>query len=285
MTAAVMLVLCSGLTHAVWNLFTKTCLNKSAFLWLIHGVSLFIFWPFLMNDLLHNDIPPQGYLFMLFSFVLQAAYGLLLAKVYSYGDLSQVYPLMRGTGALLVPVVSVAAFGESLSSIGWIALIVIVGGMFMISGLGMKRPEGMDGTVFRKALGYALLVGLCITCYVIVDKQTLSYLSPLGLIEISNFGVVVALTKISLQKGLVKREWQVNWRKVLIGAVCAPGSYLLFLFAMEIAPLAHISPIREIGTVFGTVLGILILKENQGVRRIVMSTVIAGGIISLGLWG
>jgi uncharacterized membrane protein len=143
----------------------------------------------------------------------------------------------------------------------------------------------MDAPMFRKAIGYALLVGLCITSYVIVDKQTLTYLSPLGLIELTNLGVVAALTKISLQKGLVKREWQVNWRKVLIGAICAPGSYLLFLYAMELSPLSHISPIREIGTVFGTVLGILVLKESQGTRRIVMSTIIAGGIISLGVWG
>ncbi|RAV22287.1 DMT family transporter [Paenibacillus contaminans] len=285
MAAAVVLVLCSGLTHAVWNLFTKTCMNKSVFLWLIHGVSLVIFWPFLLKDLLHNDIPPVGYLFMLLSFSLQACYGLLLAKVYSYGDLSQMYPIMRGTGAFLVPIVSVAVFGESLSVVGWTALIVIVGGMFMISGLGMKRPANMDAPMFRKAIGYALLVGLCITSYVIVDKQTLTYLSPLGLIELTNLGVVAALTKISLQKGLVKREWQVNWRKVLIGAICAPGSYLLFLYAMELSPLSHISPIREIGTVFGTVLGILVLKESQGTRRIVMSTIIAGGIISLGVWG
>lgn len=59
----------------------------------------------------------------------------------------------------------------------------------------------------------------------------------------------------------------------------------IFLFAMKLAPLAHIAPIREIGTVFGTLFGIYILKEQQGARRVMMSAVITVGIICIGMWG
>ncbi|WHY20385.1 hypothetical protein QNH28_05130 [Paenibacillus sp. G2S3] len=57
------------------------------------------------------------------------------------------------------------------------------------------------------------------------------------------------------------------------------------MMAMKLAPLASIAPIREIGTVVGTILGILVLKEKQGVRRIIMSAVITCGIISIAIWG
>lgn len=60
---------------------------------------------------------------------------------------------------------------------------------------------------------------------------------------------------------------------------------MLFLFAMNLDPLSHLSPIREIGTVFGTLLGIIVLKEQQGKMRIVMSIAITTGIIIIGTLG
>ncbi|MCQ6563365.1 hypothetical protein [Paenibacillus mendelii] len=45
------------------------------------------------------------------------------------------------------------------------------------------------------------------------------------------------------------------------------------------------APIREIGTVFGTLLGVFLLKERQGLRRIAMSTIITFGIISVAFSG
>ncbi|GAF08836.1 EamA family transporter [Paenibacillus pini] len=72
---------------------------------------------------------------------------------------------------------------------------------------------------------------------------------------------------------------------MMLGAILNPGSYLLFLFAMQQAPMAHISPLREIGTVFATFLGILLLKEQNGLKRILCSVVIFCGILLIGIWG
>jgi uncharacterized membrane protein len=46
-------------------------------------------------------------------------------------------------------------------------------------------------------------------------------------------------------------------------------------------PVAQIAPMREIGIVFGTLLGIFLLREAQGVRRIGASAMIVLGIILL----
>jgi drug/metabolite transporter (DMT)-like permease len=49
--------------------------------------------------------------------------------------------------------------------------------------------------------------------------------------------------------------------------------------------LDNIFVMREIGTVFGTFLGIFILHEKQGKRRIIASVIITTGIILLGFSG
>jgi hypothetical protein len=69
-----------------------------------------------------------------------------------------------------------------------------------------------------------------------------------------------------------------NWRTILLGGLLAPGGYLLFLYALTLAPAALLTPMREIGTVFGTVLGITLLKERQGPRRLAASAIVTAGV-------
>jgi uncharacterized membrane protein len=43
-----------------------------------------------------------------------------------------------------------------------------------------------------------------------------------------------------------------------------------------------LAPMREIGTVFGTVLAVAVLREQQGKRRLLASALITAGICCLG---
>lgn len=277
---AIILVICSGLTHAVWNLFTKKSKNKSVFLWSIHIVSFVLLLPYFIVDIVNSSISLSGYLFMLLSMAFQMGYFFLLPIVYRQGEMSQMYPIMRGMGALLVPLFSVWIFDESLSLVGWIGVSCIVLGLFAISGFIKKQS-----IVRFQSLVPALLVGLCITGYVMADKMVLQSLSPLSIIELSNIAYVIVLSPAVFRSKQVMEEWKENKVTIVWGTILSPGSYLLFLFAMKLAPLSHLAPIREIGTVFGTMLGIFLLKESNGMKRILLSAIITMGVILIGIWG
>ncbi|GIP36535.1 SMR family transporter [Paenibacillus sp. J2TS4] len=281
---AILLVLGSGLAHAVWNLFTKRSRDKAVFLWLIHIMAAVLFLPYFIYELTHIHLTGPLLLWIALSMGFQGAYFVLLSKAYSHGDMSQVYPIMRGTGALLVPVMSTFIYDESLSLIGWLGLGLIIVGLFVISNLS-SQPGVQSNALTPLAVGLALSVGLCITGYTLTDKQIVTQMSPFALIEISNIGYVLVGTRYVWKSGLIRTEWQMNWRTIVLGSFLSPGSYLLFLFALQLAPLAAIAPIREVGTVFGTLLGILLLKEQQGMRRIIMASVITFGIVAIALWG
>lgn len=83
----------------------------------------------------------------------------------------------------------------------------------------------------------------------------------------------------------IQKELSKNWRMVLLCGLIAPCGYLLFLFALSLGPVEQLAPMREIGTVFGTLMGILILREKQGARRIISSLLITSGVIILGVYG
>ncbi|GGI46837.1 membrane protein [Paenibacillus marchantiophytorum] len=276
------LVVASGLTHAIWSLFTKRSRNKSVFLWAIVMVTTVGLFPYLVRELWITPLSLQAYGLLLLSACLQSIYALLLAKTYNMGDLSQVYPIMRGTSTLFIPIVSVLFLRETLSVYGWMGLLCMVIGFLWLSGI-IGRKQTSAGTV--KPFLMALCVGLCTTCYVFVDRLNLQHVSAITLLEVTNIGFMAGLTPIVLRSKQIGIEWKMNAKIILLGAILNPGSYLLFLFAMTYAPVAHISPIREIGTVFATILGIVVLKERQGKLRIICSIFILIGILIISFFG
>lgn len=137
---------------------------------------------------------------------------------------------------------------------------------------------------FRAPL-LALGVGISIASYIVVDKIALNYVSPIVLNQATNIGNLLILSWATFNSGVIRSELKVNWKIMLLGGVIAPGGYLLFLYALSLAPVTQLAPMREIGTVFGTVMGIFILREKQGTRRILTSILITVGVIILGIWG
>lgn len=282
---ALFLVLSSGLLHAIWNLFVKRSLNKIVFLWSFQWVAVVVFLPWALAAIGHHHVPVRGWALFAVTAALHGAYVLLLAKTYSIGDLSQVYPLMRGVGPFLVPILGVVLLGEHLSRIGWLGVGAVVIGIGMLGGWRRPEPRSRRTQLAPKATWLALAVGLSITAYTMLDKITLHYIPAASLNDGSNLGNMVALSWWAIRSRAIKSEWTANWKAIVAGGIVSPGGYLLFLKALYMAPVARLAPMREIGTVFATILGIVVLKETQGRRRMVAAGLITAGVILLATYG
>lgn len=280
---AMSLVIISGTMNAIWNFFAKRSESKQAYLALIVMTANVILIPILLMELLSERYPLQVYLLLLLSMAAQAAYAFMLSQVYKLGDLSQVYPVQRGTGVLLIPLISVIFMGERLSIGGWAGVAIILLGILGLSEWNKRSNPGQAVQLMPVLI--ALGVGLCTTSYVLIDKMTLQYVTPLTLIAASNIGFMLGNVRTMVNGKTLLSEWRKNKGMILLGSVLMPGSYFLFLLAMNLAPVSHIAPVREIGTVVATLLGIWILKEKNGIRRLMTATAITAGIIVVGISG
>ncbi|QHT62686.1 EamA family transporter [Paenibacillus lycopersici] len=268
------LVLLSGLFHAAWNLMAKSSVDKNVFLWYCQLIPIAGFMPWAILNCREASFTIGAVLLLTASAAIHGGYTLLLAKAYTVGDLSQAYPIMRGTSPLLVPIVSVAWFHESLSPAGWAGIALILAGIAAINGL---RLSASPAVTF-----YAVAVGLCIAAYTLADRQALAFVKPPLLNEVTNVGNFIALSFTAWRPAAMRTEWRLNKRSIIGAAVLAPTGYMLFLYAQQGGPLAVLAPMREIGTVFGTVLAVAVLREQQGMRRTTASVFITAGIICLG---
>jgi len=209
--------------------------------------------------------------------ILHGAYVFMLAQAYTIGDLSRVYPVMRGTSPLVVPVIGVLILNENLNLLGWVGIVSIVLGILVVGDFTTKG----QGNKFNKSIILAFMVGIMITSYTVVDKLTLKYFPAFTLNEATNIGNLIALTYIAIKSKGILHEFRRNWKTIILGGILAPGGYILFLKALEVAPVSQLAPMREMGTVFGTLMGIFILQESQGRNRVIGSILITIGIIML----
>jgi uncharacterized membrane protein len=220
--------------------------------------------------------------FLLATGVLHACYTECLLRGYRAGDLSVVYPLARGTGPLLSFIGAVFILRERPSLLACFGAVLVIAGILIIS----------DGIrVFRRGVGrvgifWGVLTGITIAAYTINDGYSVKVLllSPI-LVDFAGtvFRVLVLSPRAWRERALVPVEFRRYWKSALAISVLTPAGYILVLFAMQIAPVSHVAPAREMSMMIGAYFGTKLLSEGNFARRMTASALIAGGVAALAL--
>ena len=160
-TIAFQLVILAATLHAVWNFATKKIAGDLAVIWIGLVMACITFTPFIFFLAPDQMAFQKVYPHIIASGVIHAVYFFALAKAYEYGDISVVYPIARGSGIAGTAIAAFLLLQETISPIGVIGILAISVGIFL---LGLKNGRQKHGILF------ALLVGLMIISYSIVDK-------------------------------------------------------------------------------------------------------------------
>jgi uncharacterized membrane protein len=80
---------------------------------------------------------------------------------------------------------------------------------------------------------------------------------------------------------MVRLDWHEHRLEVCGIAVLSFLAYFLVLTALVFTPVSYIAPVREIGVLFGAILGIRLLAEGEARRRLIAAGMIVVGIIVL----
>jgi drug/metabolite transporter (DMT)-like permease len=216
-------------------------------------------------------------------------YFVVLLRGYRKADLTVVYPLARGSGPLLSSMVAIMLLGEQITTLGAAGIVAVVVGVFFIAGgpalfRAAHEPEKSDGV--RKGMLYGLVTGLFIACYTVVDGYAIKYvlMSPMLLYYYSNFvRLVFMLPTLLRDRTTTAQHWREQWKYALVVATIGPVGYVLVLYALQIAPLSHVAPAREVSMLFAALIGGQLLGESDRLVRIAGAACIAFGVMALAL--
>ena len=289
MTAlSVLLVLLSAVAHSSWNLLLKRAGDPEVFAWCLLIVASVLLTPVGLALLWYNSVGLSGLWFLLAPSLLHVLYFNLLARGYSQGDLSLVYPVARGIGPMLVPVLAVIFLDETIKPLAIAGISAIIVGIYTISWWGYFHQVLRSPLLFFRSAGmrYAVLTGLTIAAYSIVDKEGVSHVQPLLYMYLLGTGTAVMLAPYILaQKGTaaVKAEWRANALPITVAGLLTFAAYGLALTAFSLSRVSYVSPAREVGIVIGVMMGVFLLKEPFGGGRMLGSSFVVGGVVMIAL--
>ncbi len=145
---ALALILVAALAHASWNLFSKqaSASGAASFVWLMSLTATVLYAPVVAVSVLLSPprLTPLDWVFMTGTGLLQVGYFLFLQSGYRLGDLSLVYPLGRGSGALLAALAGIILLGERPGPAGIAGIVLVVLGVLVLGvparGAGARSP-------------------------------------------------------------------------------------------------------------------------------------------------
>ncbi|HEX8241803.1 MAG TPA: EamA family transporter [Allosphingosinicella sp.] len=271
MSAAVFLaVLFAALLHAGWNALVKTGLDRFSsilFLGLVQAGIALVLLPFF-------GLPPRAaWPWVLAGSALHSGYKLALIRAYGHGDLSQVYPLSRGTAPLIVAGIGALFLGEAMDAARTVAVSAIAFGIMLMAG---------KGGLSRAGLGWALVTASFTAAYTLADGVGARVAGSASAFILS---MIVIDGLIMLAYGLAARgraglvALLPAWRGGVAAGAMSLGSYWIAVWAFTQAPLAMVAALRETSVLFAMLIAALWLKERPAARRWVAAGLILGGVV------
>jgi drug/metabolite transporter (DMT)-like permease len=276
-TLAILLILIAALIHASWNLLAKRLVGGAESVWLFTLVAVILYAPLAIASVAITGFRPdaRAWLFLAGTGMLQSVYFVVLRRGYAAGDLSMVYPLARGTGPLVAMLIAVALIGERPSP------VTIAGALVISLGTLLMATPARATKGHRITVAYGIATGVIIGCYAAWDGYAVGSIGiPAILLGWSaDAGRLLWLTPVAYRRRCTARAtWHSHRLEVLGIGVLSTASYVIVLSAMAIAPISSIAPAREVSIVVGAILGMALLGEPGGRRRLGTAVLITAGV-------
>lgn len=272
-STAIALTLLAAVLHATWNALLRSSLDRLWSVTIMSFATTLAAVPFAL--LLPLPLTPS-WTYLGFSAVLQVAYIILLAHAYRYGELAQVYPVVRGSVPLLVTIGGFVLAGQRVGSAGLLGIALISLGIVSLA-FGRLRAEA-------KTLALGLLTALLVASYVTADGigvrlsgNPQSYAAWIFLI----YGALLPAAFLLLRGRITVTLRSPETVKALTGGFMSFASYGAILAALAVSKLGPVSALRETSIVFAALLGHFVLGEHLTGRRILVCLAVTFGAVCI----
>mgnify|MGYP000456988872 CR=1 FL=1 len=282
LTFPIFLCLLSAVTVAATNLFVKRggdVLSTRMIVSIAMALSVVPFVPFV-------PLPtPAVWGALAISVVVHWFYQFAMIRALHRGDLSLVFPVMRGLAPLLTAVTATFVLHESSSPLGWFGLLLATAALIVFA---MPEQKGAKHPPLKQAaLFWAMVTALGIAFYSVADANGTRLAASaetvftfvVWLFLLDWIGITAAMCWI--RRGQVWANIAPQIRDGTIGGLLGTVSYGAALWAFTMSEAANVTAIRETSVVFGAIFGAVFLKESFGPRRILAASMLAIGLMML----
>ena len=225
---------------------------------------------------------PDGdtWVLLAISVPIHAAYQFCLIRALQRGDLSLVFPVMRGLAPVLTACGAFLVLDETLSLLSISGLVIASLAVLSFAWL-QSRAKGDHALTDPTALVWAGATALGVMAYNVADARGIrlaidpfTFIVWLFVLD----SVAVGVGAVLMRRGTLAAALRLNWRHGFIAGGLSILSYGSSLYAFRLTQAAHVAALRETAVIFGALMGWLFLKEGLGPRRLVAASVLVAGL-------
>jgi drug/metabolite transporter (DMT)-like permease len=275
------IVLFAALLHAGWNYLVKRSEDTHQGMCAVvlgrlpYGLAVLIFFP---------AVPASCYPYIVIGALLHVGYQLFLQHSYRFGDLSQVYPMARGSAPFIVALISVSFLDVSYDGFQIGALALIGAGLISLARRGFCPGAEQP---YRAAI-LAVAAGFFIASYTLVDglgaRIAGTALGYYGSVTVLNALIYIVVIN-RIKPGLVRRVVTQFWPHALLSGGASFSAYALVVWAFTQEHIALVASLRETSILFSVLLGVGLLKERLTMAKILAIVTTVIGVVLLRLGG
>lgn len=217
------------------------------------------------------------------SVVVHWFYQFAMIRALHRGDLSLVFPIMRGLAPLLTAITATVMLDETPGLYGWVGLLIATAALFVFAlpeERGAKHPP-----LKQAALFWAVITALGVAFYSVADANgarlaadaatVLTFVVWLFMLDWIGITTVLLWSR----RGQIWRDVAPQIKDGMIGGFLGSISFGAALWAFTMTDAANVTAIRETSVVFGAIFGAVFLKEAFGSRRIMAASCLAFGLM------
>ena len=138
----------------------------------------------------------------------------------------------------------------------------------------------------RPAWMLAILTGLVIGIYSVVDAQGVKHVQPalyMFFLQLGGgLGMMVIQSRLETREAFID-EARRHWKILVIGGLLQFAAYTLVLTALTFSPVSYVGPFREISILLAVGYGAIVLKEGVTPVRALGAICIASGGAAIAL--
>lgn len=271
-------IMASALLHAIWNAMARShkepgdiiaCAVMAAAIISIPLVALAGLpsrevWPWLVGGVIINSI------------------GIRAAMVaYTRTSYGLAYPIMRAGIPLLALPIAILMFGEWPTPGGAFGVILISSALILLALIARRA-----GKAELSGVGYAVFAALCGAGYVVADamgvRLSANVVSYAAMVAIGNGLMLAAMVRIEGRNPvrLLARHARLSFGISLLSMT----SFLVYIWALKITPVAMAAALRETSVLFATAIAAFVLKEQIGPLHWCAAFLALGGIVAIRLF-
>lgn len=266
-------VLVAASLHAGWNSLVKMGIDRRSTLLLLTLVQAGIAIPLLPFV---AQPATEAWSWILASAALHVGYKIFLMQAYAHADLSQAYPLARGSAPLIVTIWSALILGTTFTPTSVAAILAISLGILL-----MTTKGSSSGWMRSSAVFWALGTAAFTASYTLVDGVGARIAgTSSGFILWMVIGDAIGLTTFAvLTRGRASISALLPvWRAGVVTGAMSLGSYWIAVWAFTQAPIALVAALRESSILFATVIAAVVLSERVTRWRWISACLIACGV-------